>query len=344
MTLKRLLFAFGLVACLAGAAYVAKEAEGPVPRMATAAEKLAASFSKEQKAKAVFAFDDGERLRWFFTPQQAKRKALRKGLPLEEMTADQKKLTLALVKAGTSEAGYEKATTIMSLESLLADLEKRGAMVRNPEWYFLSLFGTPSKTGKWGWRVEGHHLSLNFTLDNGKVVSATPALFASNPAEVKAGKRKGLRALPGSEDHVRALYAALDAEQKKTAYRAKGFPEIQEGTPKPNVGAPVGLPGAKMTETQQGLLMKLIEGYANRLAPEVAAQELTSVKKGGLDKVYFAMGGGDGTPGKPYTYRVQGPTFVIEFLNEQRDSAGNVANHIHSGWRTLQGDFGVMPK
>jgi hypothetical protein len=342
MTPKRLFLLAGLLGCLAGAAYVAKEAEGPGLRMAAAAEKFVDSLKEGQKAKARFDFDSKERTRWFFTPQQtADRKATRKGLPLEDMTADQKKLARALVRAGTSKSGYTKATTIMSLEAILADLEKKGRMVRDPEWYFFSVFGKPSKTGKWGWRVEGHHLSLNFTLDGGKVVSSTPAFFGANPAVVKGGKRKGLETLPDEQKYARDLYKALDEEQRKTAFRAKRFPEIEEGREKPRVGDPVGLPGSKMNEKQRAILLKLITAYAERMPPEVSVHELGRVKKAGLDKVHFAMAGGDGTPGKPYTYRVQGPTFVIEFLNEQGDSAGNPANHIHSAWRNLEGDFGL---
>jgi hypothetical protein len=335
------LLALGLLLGLTGAAYLAREAEAPSSRMAGAAEKFVASLNKEQKAKATFAFDSPERTRWFFTPQQAGKKSTRKGLPLEEMDAGQKKLALALVQAGTSAAGYTKATTIMSLEALLAGFEKGKGPVRDPEWYFFSIFGTPSKAGKWGWRAEGHHLSLNFTLDGGQVVSATPALFGANPADVKNGPKKGLRTLPEAEDRARELFASLDKEQRTEAFRAKAFPEIQEGTQAPKVGPPVGLPASKMNEKQRGILLKLIEGYANRMPPEVAAQQMDDVKKAGLEKVHFAYGGGDGTPGKPYTYRVQGPTFVIEMLNEQRDSAGNPANHIHSGWRTIGGDFGL---
>jgi hypothetical protein len=329
------------MAGLAGAAYVAREAEGPGQRMAAAAEKFLDSLDKEQKTRVSIAFDDKERTRWFFTPQQEARKPLRKGLPLEAMNAEQKKLALALVKAGTSAGGYNRATTIMSLESILTDLEKRGSLVRDPDWYFFTVFGTPSKTGKWGWRVEGHHLSLNFTLDGGKVVSATPYFMGANPAVVKGGKRKGLETLPGSQKLARDLYAALDDGQRKLAYREKKFPEIHEGVAKPDVGPAVGLPGAKMNKEQRDLLLKLITAYAERMPPEVAAQELDRVKKAGLEKVHVAFGGGDGTPGKPYTYRVQGPTFVIEFLNEQRDSAGNPGNHIHSAWRNLAGDFGL---
>jgi hypothetical protein len=341
MTPKRMLLGLGLAACLAGTAFLAREAEGPGMRMVTAGEKFVGSLKADQKAKCVFAFDDKERTRWFFTPKQKGKDPERKGLRLEEMTDAQKKLGLELVRTGTSESGYEKATTIMSLEAILAELEKGRGPVRKPGWYFFTVFGTPSKTGKWGWRVEGHHLSLNFTLEGARIVSSTPAFFGANPAEVKGGKRKGLRTLPEAEDSARRLFKSLDEGQRKLAFRKEKFPEIKEGTAKPAPGKPVGLPGAKMTAKQKDLLLKLIEGYARRMPEEVSARQVGEVKKGGLARVYFALGGGDGTPGKPYTYRVQGPGFVIEFLNEQRDSAGNPANHIHSAWRDLKGDFGL---
>jgi hypothetical protein len=341
MTVKRMLVGLVVAAGLAGTAYLAKEAEGPGARMTAAAEAFLASLTKEQKARATFGYDDKERLRWYFTPQQAAKKPLRKGLPLEAMTAEQRKLAMNLLRAGAGETGYKKASTIMSLESILADLEKRGGIVRNPEWYFFALFGKPSKTGKWGWRVEGHHLSLNFTLNDGKVVSATPSFFGANPAVVKGGKRKGLNTLSQEAKVARELFDSLDEGQRKVAFRAKIFPEIEEAVIKPGVGDMVGLSAEKMNAKQKAKLLELIGVYAGRMPPEVAAYEVAEVKKAGLDKVHFAFGGGDGTPGKPYSYRVQGPTFVIEFVNEQADSAGNKANHIHSAWRNLKGDFGL---
>src|SRR4029077_16430011 len=133
---------------------------------------------------------------------------------------------LELVKAGTSGGGYDKATTIMSLEAILKVLEKNGTNVRNSEWYFFTLFGTPGKKGEWGWRVEGHHLSLNFTLKDGKVIAATPAVFGANPAKVMNGEeKKGLRTLPEAEDNALDLIAALDDEQRKIAVQPKQFPE-----------------------------------------------------------------------------------------------------------------------
>jgi Protein of unknown function (DUF3500) len=343
MKLQRLLLVLGVFLGLAGVAFLAKDAEpGTGTRLATAGQAFVETLTPEQKTKAVFDFDDKERTNWNFVPLQDKdRKSTRKGLPLEEMTEKQKEAARALVKAGTSPTGFTKAETIMSLETMLHDLEKSGAMVRNPGWYFFSVFGEPSKTGKWGFRVEGHHLSLNFTLDRGQVAAFTPCFFGANPATVQQGDRKGLRVLAEVEDLAQELFNALDADQKAIAFQEKQFPEIEQKVTVPGVGAPVGLPAAKLNEKQKGILLKLLHSYTDRVAADVAAAEFARIEKAGIDKIHFAFAREDDKPGKPYTYRLQGPTFVVEFLNVQPDSAKNPANHIHSGMRELKGDFGL---
>ena len=198
----------------------------------------------------MFGFDDPHRVGWFFTPQQDKQKmSTRKGLRFDELSADQKKLALELLRTGMSKTGYNQAVTIMSLEGILKELEKNGAMVRNPNWYFVSIFGKPSKTGKWGWRIEGHHLSVNFTIDRGQVASVTPFFFGANPAEVKDGPKKGLRTLPEIEDLPRELIKSFDANQRQSAYLGmKPYPEIGENTKAANVGKPDGITGSKLSE------------------------------------------------------------------------------------------------
>jgi len=271
MKTSRFLLTLALAALLAGVAYVAQQAEPAGAKMTAAAGRFLDSLSAEQKAKAAYSFDDKERLRWYFTPQQSKeKKYTRKGLPLEEMTDDQRQAALELLAAGTSREGNKKATTIMSLESILRELENNGAMVRNPGWYFVTVFGKPSAAGKWGWRVEGHHLSLNFTLDGGKVVSSTPAFFGANPATVKDGPRKGLRTLPEAEDLAKDLFKSLDEDQQKAAFQGEQFPEIAEGTPAPKVGEPKGLAGARMNDKQREILGKLVHAYAARMPADVA--------------------------------------------------------------------------
>lgn len=341
MNMRRCFLSLLTALALAGLAQVAQQIEPAGAKMTTAAEKFVGTLTDEQKSKAMIDFDSKERFNWNFVPLQDKqKKSTRKGLPLEEMTAAQKEAALNLVRAGTSASGYTAATTIMSLEAILRELEKSGAMVRNPDWYFFSIFGTPSKNGKWGWRVEGHHLSLNLTVDGGKVIGATPYFFGANPANVKAGPREGLRTLPKAEDLALDLFNALDDEQKKAAHQPKQFPEIEQGKPAPNVGEPRGLMASKMNDSQRDLLLKLLQSYTARMPEDIGTHEMQQVKEAGFEKVHFAFAG-EAKSGSPHTYRIQGPTFVVEFLNSQNDSAGNKANHIHSCWRNMQGDFGV---
>jgi hypothetical protein len=342
--MKSLKLTLALVAlgAVTGIAYVAQQLDTSGPGMVSAAQGFVNALTADQKKQAIYDYDNEERFNWNFIPLQDKitRKPTRKGLPLFAMTADQKKIALALVKAGTSESGNLAATTIMSLENILNDQEsKKPNNVRSPEWYFFTVFGTPSKTGKWGWRVEGHHLSLNFTMEGTQVVASTPCFFGANPAEVKGGPNKGKRILPQAEDYARDLFKSLDETQKKVALQKEHFGEPGQHTKTPDVKA-VGLAAAKMTNAQKDTLLKLIKSYTDRMPPDIAALEMKQVIAGGLDKVTFGFAGAT-EPGKKASYRVQGPSFVIEFLNVQEDSGGNPANHIHSCWRRIQGDFGL---
>src|SRR5262245_27015447 len=340
MKLLRLFAAACAVAALTGVAYLAREQAPLGSQMADAAEKFLDTLAADQRTKAALAFDDKDRTNWQFVPLQDKdKKPTRKGVRFQELSEAQKAAALDLLKTGTSASGYKQAVTIMSLESIIHELEKGGAMVRDPGWYFVTVFGKPAKTGSWGWRIEGHHLSLNFTVENGRVSSATPAFFGANPAEVKAGERKGLRTLPDGEDLALELFNTLDDGQKKAALQSKHFGEPKSGVAAEPAGEPVGLAAAKMTDKQKETLMKLLQGYADRMPESVGAAQMKTVKDAGIDKIHFACSGA-AERGQGHTYRVQGPTFVVQFLNVQADSAKNPANHIHSVWRELPSDFG----
>jgi hypothetical protein len=315
-------------------------------RMTDAARHFLDGLTADQRSKAVFAVDSSERLKWNFVPlQDAQRRPTRKGLRFQEMTAPQREAALGLLRAGTSEKGYTQATTIMSLEDILRDLEKGGRNVRDPGWYFLTVFGTPDRAGKWGWRIEGHHLSINYLLDKGEVVAATPAFFGANPATVRDGPKKGLRPIPDVDDLAKELYKSLDEKQRQQARQPAAklpnhqFPEVS-ATPGAKVGEREGVPAIAMTDGQRGTLDKLLHAYLDRLPADVGRVELDRISMAGIDKVYFAFAGGT-EAGEPHTYRVHGPTFVAEFLEVQEDSAKNPANHIHSVWRHLPKDFGL---
>jgi Protein of unknown function (DUF3500) len=343
MLRRTLLFTITL-GLLATVAIIARQAPPANAEMTDAATKFLTVLTPEQKEAAKFSYDDPHRLKWFFTPQQDKKQSTRKGIRLDKLDEAQKTAAYTLLKTGLSASGYQQATTIVSLESLLASLEPNGANTRNPSWYFVSIFGEPSATGAWGWRFEGHHLSVNFTLDKGTIVASTPILFASNPANVMNGDKKGLRPLPETEDLAKELIATLSDEQKTLAQQTKQFPEIKEGQPDAAVGQQVGIPMAKLTPEQTAILQKLIQAYTTRLTPEAAKQELDRAKSAGADKIHFAYCVEPDKKGKPYSYRVHGPTFVVEFLNIQADAANNPANHIHSAWRRLPMDFALPAK
>jgi len=203
-------------------------------RMAVAAKRFLDSLPQGKAEKPTFRSDDPERLNWHFIPRD------RLGLPIKELTSEQRALAFGLISTGLGGGGYLKATTIMSLEQILLELEQGKGPVRDPERYFLTIFGTPSDRGKWGWRVEGHHLSLNFVLEGGKIVAATPTFFGTNPGEV----RQGLRTLADREDTALRLVQALDGNQKKTAIVSPEAPhEIRAaGTPQPPTGSAPGSP------------------------------------------------------------------------------------------------------
>ena len=305
-------------------------------QMAESANRFLTALDDSQKAQASYKFDDPERLNWHFIPRP------RKGLPIKAMTPAQRALAFGLLQTGLGKSGYMKATTIMSLEAILKDLEQGRGPVRDPELYFVTIFGTPSTTGKWGWRVEGHHLSLNFTLEDGAIVAATPAFFGSNPGEVRQGPRQGLRTLADLEDRALRLLQALTDEQKKTAVTADKAPaDIRaHNTPQPPVTAPEGIAYDQLNDDQKAMLRALVDAYALDMTPEVATAWLDEVKKAGPEKIHFSWTGAqDRNAG--HAYKVQGPTFLIEFNNTQ-----NNANHIHAAWRNLLGDFGnpIPPK
>ena len=298
-------------------------------RMVECANRFLAALDADQHGKATFPFETDERMNWHFVPKE------RKGLPLREMTPYQKHLASALLAAGLSQTGYIKAVTIMSLEDVLKVMENDSGEHRNPEKYYFSVFGAPSDGGTWGYRVEGHHFSQNYTVVNGNIVDG-PSFFGANPAEVRQGPRKGLRTLPGEADLGMELIHALDKQQQKVAIvDATAYKDILTAASRRAAlqGQASGLSASKMNATQFDALMSLMEEYARNVPDEMAESRVAQINKAARN-IHFAWSGGINR-GDPHYYRVQTPSFLIELDNTQDN-----ANHIHSVWRDLTGDFG----
>jgi hypothetical protein len=320
----------GFALLLLGALTSRVFAHSPAEEMAEAASHFLAALSPEQKAKCTFALTSDERQNWHFVPKP------RQGLTFKEMTPAQRLLAQGLLATGLSQRGYMKATTIMSLEDVLKELEHGSGPVRDPEMYYVSIFGTPGAHDFWGWRVEGHHLSLNFTVGEGEHIAVTPSFMGSNPGEVRTGPRKGLRVLGAEEDLARQLVSSLDEGQRRIAIYTNTAPsEIITGADrKARQLTPFGLSASAMKDSQREMLWTVIKEYVYRYRPELADQDLKKIQGAGLDKITFAWAGST-ERGEGHYYRVQGPTFLMEYDNTQ-----NNANHIHTVWRDLQDDFG----
>lgn len=319
------LLGLGLVALTA-----ATRRNDPVPVMTEAAKSLLASLTPEQHGQLFFALDDAERMKWFYTPVP------RKGLPLRDMTSGQRKLALALLSAGLSQRGFIKATTIMSLDEILAVMENGRGPRRDSDGYFFSVFGTPSETGEWAYRIDGHHLSQNFTIVAGKVIGA-PSFFGTNPAEVREGPRAGLRVLAREDDLGLALVQSLTPAQLTTAVVDKTAPAdiLTTNTRKAALeGKPAGINLSALNAKQKAVFNDLLDEYVYNMPEALAQLRADQIHKAG-NNLWFAWSGGIHT-GDPHYYRIQSEAFLIEF-----DDTQDKANHIHSVWRDFAGDFGV---
>jgi hypothetical protein len=306
-------------------------------QMAQAAEEFLRTLTQDQAKQATYRYEDPERINWHFIPRE------RKGLPLKQLEGAQLKAAQKLIRTGLSQSGYEQSQNVMSLEDVLYLFEKGDSAERrerrDPLKYYITIFGTPAKTGTWGWRVEGHHLSLNYTIEKGEVTASTPEFFGANPGRVDAPPNREVRILAPEEDIARQIIKLCSPDQKKKALIDEKAPgEIRSaGKAQPEGIEPVGIKYSDMSKDQQKLLGELLHEYLQNMPTDVGDRRREAINKAGMDNIQFAWWG-EQEMYKPHDYRVQGPTFVIEYNNTQND-----ANHIHSVWRDIRGDF-ALPK
>lgn len=299
--------------------------------MADAVNAWLSSLDATQRRTAMMHFGDSERFDWHFTPRR------RRGLPLAAMTEGQRTLAHRVLRTGLSEAGYRKATDIIRLEAVLREIETFG-FSRDPERYYMTVFGTPGPTGAWGWRFEGHHLSLNMTFRDEQLVGATPHFLGANPAIVPVGHLKGLQVLETEIGIAVELLRALDGAGRSRAIIAeRAFGDIVAGPGREErLQTPEGLPASAMTSAQRDLVVRLVETYAGNLPAAWADAELDRIRAAGLDALHFAWAGAPNPgPRRGHYFRVHGPTVLIEYDNSRGE-----ANHVHSVWHDPTNPFG----
>ena len=267
------------------------------------------SLEPQQVEELKFEFEDGFRKDWQFVPMD------RRGLAFGDMETSQRLLAMSLLQTALSHRGFTQSVQVMALEQVLHELENQNP-IRNPNKYHLFLFGDPSTSESWGWRVEGHHLSLNFTIVGGENVVATPAFFGTNPAKVLEGPMRGMRVLGLQEDLARSLVQSFTDDQKKSAIIAVKAPRDVINGPgrEARVLKPMGLAFAAMNAEQQSLVMQIVQRYTGRLRNELATQDMDRIRAAGVENIHFSWAGST-QAGRPHYYAIQGPTFVMEYDN-----------------------------
>ncbi len=301
--------------------------------MARAATDFLSALTETQHAAATFAFtDDEERQRWHYIPPE---QHPRGGITLKALDASQRDMARALLMTGLSQRGLMTYSDIVTLERVLNALGTE-RFARDPEEHYLAVFGDPEAGGTWGFRFEGHHISLNFTVVAGSITVSTPTFFGANPAVVREGEHQGLRALGAKEDAGRALMTALSAAQQQQALIDEVAPrDIVTGNTHPiDPLSPTGTSAAEFNDAQLQLLLELITTYSAQMADDIAALRWQKIAADGTGSITFAWAGSVEV-GMPHYYRVQSPSFLIEYDNTQ-----NNANHIHAVWRDFADDFG----
>ncbi len=288
-----------------------------------------------QRAKAVYPFDTTERYRFHFVPQDD-----RKGISINELNAAQQKAVQELLKMCLSASTVTRINEIRQLDILLKELEHRKPEdhFRDPGKYFITIFGTPTDHTIWGWRFEGHHVAFHFSANKNQLVAGTPSFMGSNPGTVLDGPQKGKTVLDKETEMGFALLHALSAEELKKAIIDSTAPAdiITGNSRKAMIAQPAGIRFSEMSKANQELFLQLLHLYIHRYTKLFAEEMMHQIEKAGLDNCWFTWAGySQHVLGHPYYYRMQGPTFIIEYDNTQ-----NNANHIHTVVRDLTNDFG----
>jgi hypothetical protein len=350
MSLRRFVYPAACLALLAGiAGFAFQPSVATAPSMTAAASTWLETLGPEQQKSALFDYAAPERLGWHFIPKET-----RKGVALRDMNADQKEAATRLLASCLSNVGYRKARQVMSLEALLRILQDESGgqgPERDPAKYYFTIFGKPTADSRWGLSIEGHHLSLNFVVEGDEVVSSSPTFFAANPTIVNryfkaesslSNLNRGDRVLNNEELIAFELVNSLTQDQLDQAVFADKAPgEIRAaGEPQPPTDEAVGIPYSQLDKSQQSRLMALVRTYAGNLPRDISAGHMKEIQQQGWKNVKFAWAGAL-RPGIGHYYRIQGPTFLIEFVNTQPDAEGNPASHIHCVWRDPRGDFAL---
>jgi hypothetical protein len=311
-----------------------RAATTPAAAVEPAARAFLASLTPALRDRASFPFASAERTRWHWTVPAS---VPRNGLPLGQVSVAQRRLALDLLRASTSAAGYRKALDIMALQGVLQRMSTGVSDAFDPDLYYVSVFGRPGARA-WGWRLEGHHLSRNFTVVGGRVV-LEPFFLGAWPTRAGSAYRtvsRGYRTMPREEDAAREIVLLLDGRlRRQVVFSSESLTDhLTQNAVTVRPLERVGVLTRDLPSAAQRRVHELVRTYLANYPPTLAREALARVERAGLARARFGWAG-SARPGVPHYYRLQGPTFVLEF-----DNSRNGGTHIHSVWRDFERDFG----
>ncbi len=306
-------------------------------RLSRAAASLHTALPAAARADADYTFDDDERVDIRFAP------LLLEGAQHGELPDEAASLAEQLLALSLSPRGLETARLIRRNELAVRGKDQAGwapewllRRFRDPGRYFVALFGTPATQSPWGFRYEGHHLSLNLTVMPGGVPASTPLFLGAEPRVVAAGGPDAGAAVLGAEEATaRALLAALPEPLRTRALlpyedgRGLMLGQVRRVA----LGAGVGVARGEAPPEAQAQFDRLIELFADRFASEIAAARRAEIDKAGRDALRFAWAEAGEPPGAFY-WRLAGPRTLIEMDNTTN------GDHVHAVWHDTVNDFG----
>jgi hypothetical protein len=313
------------------------------------AQTFVDSLTLLQKKRALLDFSDTARVQWNNLPVGLRSRA---GINIGSLSDEQRKLVHRMLTASLSSQGYLKATSIMHLDNLLNiyvdTMHQRKVIsdnvhqrLKDLKWshqnYYIAFFGNPQTDTRWGYKIEGHHLSLNFTFYN-QQLSVTPMFVGTDPAEYPILEYAGWRVLSKEEDYGLKLIKTLSPTQQKKATMSTEVPGdiITAAESGKRLIDYWGIKGSELTKQQQEILKYIIREFVFNLEYEKAVKEYDKILKAGIQNVYFGWIGAYEEK-IPHYYVLNGPTFLIEFDNN--GGPRRVANHIHAIWREKGNEY-----
>ena len=293
--------------------------------LAHTAEELIASSEKQKDAPLTYPFEDPSRENWHFFPNWSGRT----GVPLYRLSAEQRLLVKKMVELLLSEDGFLEYENLRLIHGIRKDLNASDNLMHR---YSISIFGKPSEKSTWGWRLEGHHLSLNCTLVNGQSFSVTPSFWGASPVRVSNGKYAGLELFEQEHKLSLKLIKSLSDSQKQQAEVDSGNgPEAVSRVSREDYKNLPGIPFLELSEGQQNWLEQIVLLFAEKYRPAIVEQ-INNHKKI-FDPSTLRFSYAFSSRGYISYFCIITSEYLIEFDNQG-------GNHIHSVWRDFDGDFG----